>query len=179
MAESAVSLVIENLVPLLVQKVKLLKGIHDEVESIRGELEFIRSFLKDADARAEREDMNNAAKTWVKLVREQAYHIEDVIDKYILHFSKKSHEQRLYFHFLQKVFHFTINLKPQHVIASNIQGINKKLEDIRKSGERYGFSAIEQGRSSNTGSLTCMTLEWHPFSLKKLRLWELSLLEPN
>ena len=156
MAESAVSLVIENLVPLLVQKVKLLKGIHDEVESIRGELEFIRSFLKDANARAEREDMNNVAKTWVKLVREKAYHIEDVIDKYILHFAKKSHERRQYFHFLQKVFHFTINLKPQRVIASNIQGINKKLEDIRKSGERYGFSAIEQGRSSNTGSLT-----WH------------------
>ena len=88
MAESAVSLVIENLVPLLVQKVKLLKGIHDEVESIRGELEFIQSFLKDADARAEREDMNNVAKTWVKLVREQAYHIEDVIDKYILCFAK-------------------------------------------------------------------------------------------
>ena len=84
MAESAVSLVIENLVPLLVQKVKLLKGIHDEVESIRGELEFIWSFLKDADARVEREDMNNVAKTWVKLVREQAYHIEDVIDNYFV-----------------------------------------------------------------------------------------------
>ncbi|XP_023894886.1 disease resistance protein RPM1-like [Quercus suber] len=156
MAESAVSLVIENLVPLLVQKVKLLKGIHDEVESIRGELEFIRSFLKDADARAEKEDMNNVAKTWVKLVREQAYHIEDVIDKYILHFAKESHERRRYFHFPQKVFHFTINLKPRRVIASNIQGINKKLEDIRKSGERYGFSAIEQGRSSNARSVT-----WH------------------
>ncbi|KAM4081837.1 hypothetical protein ACJW30_11G123000 [Castanea mollissima] len=156
MAESAVSLVIENLVPLLVQKVKLLKGIHDKVESIIVELEFIRSFLKDADARAEKEDMNNVAKTWVKLVREKAYHLEDAIDKYILHFAKKSHERRRYFHFLQKVFHFTINLKPRHVIASNIQGINKKLEDIRKSGERYGFSAIEQGRCSNTGSVT-----WH------------------
>ncbi|KAM4092095.1 hypothetical protein ACB094_06G011200 [Castanea mollissima] len=135
MAESVVSLVIENLVPLLVQKVKLLKGIHDEVESIIGELEFIRSFLKDADARAEKEDMNNVAKTCVKLVREKAYHLEDAIDKYILHFAKKSHKRRRYFHFLQKVFHFTINLKPQHVIASNIQ---------------------EQGRSSNTGSVT-----WH------------------
>ncbi|KAM4102582.1 hypothetical protein ACJW30_06G012100 [Castanea mollissima] len=133
MAESVVSLVIENLVPLLVQKVKLLK-----------------------DARAEKEDMNNVAKTWVKLVREKAYHLEDAIDKYILHFAKKSHERRRYFHFLQKVFHFTINLKPRHVIASNIQGINKKLEDIRKSDERYGFSATEQGRSSNTGSVT-----WH------------------
>ncbi|KAL0000477.1 hypothetical protein SO802_014258 [Lithocarpus litseifolius] len=156
MAESAVSLVIENLVPLLVQKAKSLKGIHEEVESIRGELEFIRSFLKDADSRAEKKDMNNVAKTWVKLVREKAYLIEDAIDKYTLHFAKKSHERRRYFHFLQKVFHFTINLKPRHVIASNIQGISKKLEDIRKRGERYGFSAIEQGRSSNTGSVT-----WH------------------
>uniref|UniRef100_A0A7N2M7B0 NB-ARC domain-containing protein n=1 Tax=Quercus lobata TaxID=97700 RepID=A0A7N2M7B0_QUELO len=69
MAESAVSLVIKNLSPLLVQEAGLLMGIRDEVESIKG--------------------------------------------------------------------------------------INKKLEDIRKHVERYGFNAIEQGRSSNAN------VTWH------------------
>ena len=148
MAESAASLVIQNLLPLLITEAKLLKGFHEEVTSIKREMEMIQSFLKDADIRAEKDDMSNVAKTLVKQVREEAYHIEDVIDEYILHFAKQHHGQKHCFYFLQKVFHFTINLKAQHVIASEIQGINMRLKDIQKSGERYGFNAIEQGRSS-------------------------------
>ncbi|KAL4618522.1 hypothetical protein ACB092_06G016700 [Castanea dentata] len=131
MVESAVSLVIQKLISLLVQEAKLLSGIHEVVTSIRREMDMIQSFLKDADRRAEKDDMSNVPKTWVKQVREEAYHIEDVIDRYILHF---------------KVFHITMNLKARHVIASEIQSINRILKDIRKSGERYGFNAIEQGR---------------------------------
>ena len=75
MAESAVSLVIQNLIPLLVQEAKLLKGVHEEVTSLRREMEMIQSFLKDADIRAEKDGMSNVAKTWVKQVRKEAYHI--------------------------------------------------------------------------------------------------------
>ena len=149
MAESAVSLVIQNLIPLLVQEAKLLKGVHEEVTSIRREMEMIQSFLKDADTRAEKDDKSNVAKTWVKQVREEAYHMEDVIDKYLLHFAKQPHKRRQCLYFFPKIFHITINLKARHVIASEIQGINKILEDIRRSGERHGFNAIEQGSSSN------------------------------
>ena len=148
MAESAVSLVIQNLGLLLITEAKLLKGIHEEVTSIKLEMEMIQSFLEDADIRAEKDDMSNVAKTWVKQVREEAYHAKDVTDEYILHFAKQSHRQKRCFYFLHKVFHFTINLKARHEIASEIRGINKILKDIRKSGERYGFNAIEQGRSS-------------------------------
>ena len=35
MAETAVSLVIENLIPLLVQEARLLKGVHDKVAGIK------------------------------------------------------------------------------------------------------------------------------------------------
>ena len=86
MAEGAFSLVIQNLVPLLAQEAKLLKGIHEEVKNIIREMDMIQSFLKDADISAEKDHMDNVAKTWVKQVREEAYHIEDVIDEYILIF---------------------------------------------------------------------------------------------
>ncbi|GMY30895.1 disease resistance protein RPM1-like [Fagus crenata] len=149
MAETTVNLVKEYLVPLLVQEARLLKGIHEEVTSIKREMEMIQSFLKDADTKAEKDDTGSVAKTWVKQVREEAFHIEDVIDEYLLHFAKAPHRRRRSFRFLQKVFHITINLKRRHVIASEIQGINTILEDIRKRGERYGFNAIEQGRSNS------------------------------
>jgi disease resistance protein RPM1 len=149
MAETAVSLVKDYLVPSLVQEARLLKGIHEEVTSIKREMEMIQSFLKDADTKAEKDDSSNVAKTWVKQVKEEAFHIEDVIDEYLLHFAKTPHGRRRCFRFLQKVFHITINLKRRHVLASKIQDINRILEDIQKRGERYGFNAIEQGRSSS------------------------------
>ena len=149
MAESAVRLLIQNLILLLAQEATLLKGLHDKVANIKDELESIQSFLKDADARAEMGDMRNVAKTWVKQVREKAYLIEDVIDEYILHLAKHPQGQRRHFHLLLKVFHFTIKLKQRHMIASKIQDINNDLKVIRERGERYGFSSLEQGGPSN------------------------------
>ncbi|XP_075668902.1 disease resistance protein RPM1-like [Castanea sativa] len=149
MAESAISLVIENLVPLLAQEARLLEGIHDKVESIKGELEIIRSFLKDADARAEKVDMSNVEKIWVKQVSEEAYHIEDVIDEYILYCTKGLYGRSQLFHFFLKVFQFTIKLKARHVIASRIQDINRNLKEKREIAIRYCFNTIEQGEPSS------------------------------
>ncbi|KAH1131716.1 hypothetical protein J1N35_003094 [Gossypium stocksii] len=70
MAEVAVSLVMEKLTSLLSKDVELLRGIHEEVEDIKVELEFITCFLKEADARAVRDQDGNSingVKTWVKL----------------------------------------------------------------------------------------------------------------
>ena len=54
MAETAVSIVIQHVLPLLVQEVRLRNGFQSKVTSIKGQLEIIQSFLKDADIRAEK-----------------------------------------------------------------------------------------------------------------------------
>ena len=149
MAESAVRLLIQNLIPLLAQEATLLEGIHKKVASIKGELESIQSFLKDADARATMGDMSNVAKTWIKQVREEAYHIEDVIDEYILHLAKHPQRRTQHFHSVLKIFQFTIKLKPRHMIASKIQDINNDLKALRERGERFGFNSLEQGGPSS------------------------------
>ena len=53
MAETAVGLVIDKLIPLLTEEAYLLRGVHKQVEEIRCDLEYILAFLKDADARAQ------------------------------------------------------------------------------------------------------------------------------
>ena len=157
MAESAVGLVMEILVPLLVQEARLMKGIHDKVESMKGELEMIQSFLKDADTRAEKEEMNNVLKTWVKQVREEAFQIEDVIDEYILYFVKQPYRRKQCFHFLEKAFQFTIKVKARYVIASKIQHISNNLKEKREMAVGFCFNAIDQREpSSDTGSAP-----WH------------------
>ncbi|KAB8855504.1 hypothetical protein FH972_026776 [Carpinus fangiana] len=71
---------------LLVQEAKLLNGVHREVVGISDDLESIMCFLKDVDARAKKGgDLQYGRKVWVKQMREVAFHIEDVLDEYILH----------------------------------------------------------------------------------------------
>ncbi|KAJ0102882.1 hypothetical protein Patl1_03740 [Pistacia atlantica] len=73
MAEFTVNFAIETLASLLFQETNLLRRVKKEVESIKRELEFIRSFLKNADtgAPAEEEGESNGGivSTWVKQVR--------------------------------------------------------------------------------------------------------------
>ena len=149
MAEIAVSLVIEYLVPLLVQEARLLKGIHGKVGSLKDELEIIQSFLKDADARAEIGGMSNVEKAWVKQVREEAFHIEDLVDECILHLSKGSHGRRRRLHFIQKIFQFTIKLKARHVIASKIQDMSNNLKERSQLVVTYRFNPTKQGGPSS------------------------------
>ncbi|MCI43964.1 NBS-containing resistance-like protein, partial [Trifolium medium] len=81
MAEMAVSLVLDQLIPMLTEEAKLLGGIHKEFEDIKDELEYIQAFLKDADKRVA---TTEGVKTWVRHVREAAFRIEDVIDDYLI-----------------------------------------------------------------------------------------------
>ncbi|KAL5999776.1 hypothetical protein ACLOJK_038062 [Asimina triloba] len=65
MAERAVNFLIDYMGPLLVDEVKLLKGVRGEARKIRDELESMRAFSRDADAR---EDSNESIEIWVRQV---------------------------------------------------------------------------------------------------------------
>ncbi|KAK8634155.1 hypothetical protein V6N13_014984 [Hibiscus sabdariffa] len=81
---------------------QLLRDFHTELADIKLELEFLSSFLRDADARAATEESDEGVKTWVKHVREAAYGIEDVIDGYMLSVAKHR-DQQGFKAFLQKI----------------------------------------------------------------------------
>ncbi|XP_059632319.1 disease resistance protein RPM1-like [Cornus florida] len=149
MAETAVSSVINNLVPLLTNEAKLLKGVHEEVASIKDELEYILCFLKDADVRAETAKISDGLQLWVKDIRKVSYKIEDVIDEYILHLAKPFH-QRGFITFILKVARPVIKLKRRHEIASEIQEIKTTIQEIKQRADKYNLSSLEQGSSSGT-----------------------------
>jgi disease resistance protein RPM1 len=151
MTEIVVTLVINKLVQLIAHESKLLRGVHRDVMDIRDELESIQCFLKDAD----KGDLQDGVKTWVKQVREVAYHIEDVIDEYVLHMAQHCHQQSL-IGFLHKIGHIFKKLKPRHDISTKIQDIKISFHEIKERSERYGFHFVEQGSSSNESNVT-----WH------------------
>ena len=65
MAEIVVTVVINRLLSLLADEAWLLRSVHTEVKGIKTELLYIQSFLKDADAKAEKRDTSQGVKTWV------------------------------------------------------------------------------------------------------------------
>ncbi|XP_050152697.1 disease resistance protein RPM1-like isoform X3 [Malus sylvestris] len=160
MAESVVCFVIDKLISLLITtEAKLSRDVRAEVGFLRDELESIRSFLKDADAKAaaaEGDMVTDSAKTWVKQVREAAFYIEDVIDEYLLRVTRH-HQDRGFVRFLHKVVWFLKKTKPQDEIASKIEGMRALVSEIKARHERYGLSSIDQqGQSSEE-----IVVSWH------------------
>ncbi|VVA18247.1 PREDICTED: disease resistance [Prunus dulcis] len=143
MAETAVNIVIEKLVPLLREEGNLLRGIHDDVTSIKDLLESMTSFLKDADAKAERPNMSIGVKTWVKQTREMATHIEDVIDEYLRRVAHRRNK-RGFTGFFLKTCHFVRGLCARHEIASEIQLVKQRVLQIQQTSEAYRFISTEQ-----------------------------------
>ncbi|XP_027343740.1 disease resistance protein RPM1-like [Abrus precatorius] len=156
MAEMAVSLAVDQLLPLLREEANLLKGIHKEFADIKDELESIQAFLKDADRRAvaEGENTDEGVKTWVKQVREAAFRIEDIIEEYLIYTGKKPHDPGCVVS-LNKIAHLIKTLIPRHRIASEIRDIKSHVRGIRERSETYSF---ERGSSSSGGS---QNVQWH------------------
>jgi disease resistance protein RPM1 len=152
MTETIVTLVINELVQLIVHESKLLRGVNQQVVVIRDELESIQCFLKYTDKGG---DLQDGVKTWVKQVREVAYHIEDVIDEYVLHMAQRLHQQS-FIAFLQQIGCLLKKIKPHHGIATKIQDIKISIRETKERAERYGFSSSDQGSSSSARNVT-----WH------------------
>lgn len=90
-------------------------------------------------------------------MREEAYHIEDVIDERILTEAKQSHGGGLISR-LQKLCCLIKDVLPQHGIASETEGIKLSLANIQRRAQNYSFTTVEQGfrnivpRDSRVGS---------------------------
>ncbi|KAI8011318.1 Disease resistance protein RPM1 [Camellia lanceoleosa] len=149
MAESAVFLLLANLAPFLQQEANLLIEVREELEYIIDEFERMTAFLRVADAM---EENDPELKVWVKQVREAAYDIGDVLELFMLHLGH--HHGAGFRGFLLKVSCFINTLKARHQIASEVQRMKSRVDDISKGHQRYHdrYGMLEQGsRSRSTG----------------------------
>ncbi|MCI16343.1 NBS-containing resistance-like protein, partial [Trifolium medium] len=145
--------VVDQLLPLLREEAKLLRGVHKEFADIKDELESIQAFLKDADKRAALAD-GEGVKTWVKQVREVAFRIEDIIDDYLIQVGQKSPDSGC----VALVCKIKTMI-PRRRIVSEIQDIKSSVREIKERSERYGFQrSLEQGSSNSRGSWNA---KWH------------------
>ncbi|XP_068315222.1 disease resistance protein RPM1-like [Pyrus communis] len=157
MAEQIVSFVIDKLIQLLITtEANLSSNARTEVGFIKDELESIRSFLKEADAKAaaaDGETGNDGVKTWVNQVREATFYIEDVIDEYLLHIIQH-HQHHGFIRFFHKIIRSVKKKRSQDGIVLKVDCIKKLVREIKDRSERYGFKSIDQrGQSSGEETL--------------------------
>lgn len=134
MAESAVSFLLDNLTPLLQNEAQLLWCVRGQVQSISDELEHIRAFLRVADAKQE---SNPGLKVWVEQVRDVAYDMEDVLDEFMYHLIYyNGHGFCSCFHWLYCIIK---SLKDRHQIASDMQGIESRVNKISEGYQRFNI----------------------------------------
>ncbi|KAI5409166.1 disease resistance protein RPM1 isoform X1 [Lathyrus oleraceus] len=148
MAEMVVSLVVDQLLPLLREEAKLLRGIHKDFADIKDELESIQAFLKDADKRAataEGDNVSEGVKIWIKQVREAAFRIENIIDDYLIQVEQQASDPRCV-----ALIHKLKTMIPRRRIASEIQDVKSYIREIKERSEIYGFQRSLEQRSSSS-----------------------------
>nr|GLL40877.1 disease resistance protein RPM1-like [Ipomoea trifida] len=145
MGDYLIEFILVNVTLLLEEKVNLLKGVKEEVEYIRDELERMIAFLGVADSM---EEKDAELKVWVKQVRDAAYDIEETLDQFVLH-QTNSCAQYGPFNFLVRLCLKISKLRARLAIASKVQSLKSRVSNISERHQRYcfKFNVPDQGSS--------------------------------
>ncbi|XP_061991265.1 putative disease resistance protein At1g50180 [Rosa rugosa] len=145
MAEAVVSFVVERLGDFIIQEGKFLYGVSDQVELAQTELQLMKGFLKDADAR---QGDNETVRICVAKIREAAYDLEDVIEIYALKVACKREGG------IKSVLkRFGCMLKEGvdlHKIGAEIGVITTNISNLRSSLQTYNIRVLRESTEGVT-----------------------------
>ncbi|KAM7258282.1 hypothetical protein ACFE04_014023 [Oxalis oulophora] len=153
MAESAVIYVLEKIATIFFENdLRLVRETGGGVVYLRGELERMTAFLKDADSL---EDADEEIKVWVKQIRDVAHDIEDLLDEFLFlqaHDNDHAADVNWLKGVCRKLSCCVKNWKARCRVASEIQAINARIRDIGEGHHRLGkkfATYFEQSLASN------------------------------
>ncbi|KAJ4788911.1 Disease resistance protein RPP8 [Rhynchospora pubera] len=162
MAEAIVSFVAEKLEEFIRKEAKLWGGIKSQVQRMQNELMFIRRYVASADSKRRKgDDESKLVELWLNQLRDVAYRIEDAIDIFYIEL-EDSHPQVENTHSQQKkccyylsckfknLCHKAIKVPGLHKLDTELAEIQKELEDIFISKDKYGLTPLidQAGRGS-------------------------------
>ncbi|BFG35414.1 hypothetical protein CerSpe_216880 [Prunus speciosa] len=139
---------IDKFVAILESEAAFIAGVGDQVDEIKGELEFMKAFLADADG-------GNKAHTqveevWIRSVRDLANDVENIIDEFMYHV----YEQQIgggFARWIHKTIHFPKHLWYKRKIANKLQKIAMAIRAITERNQRYGGGgAAVEGKSTSS-----------------------------
>ncbi|XP_058182918.1 disease resistance protein RPP13-like [Rhododendron vialii] len=152
MVDSVVSFVVDRLGDILIEQVVFFRGVRDDVEWLRGQLQYMLCFLKDAE---EKQDIDNRMHKWIKDIRDVAYEAEDIMDNFILKVEAGTPKKMGLKDCFEK--YFCICSKHASLIQqANLYGIGQeinklktKLTQIEQSRVTFGIRSIDDTREGS------------------------------
>ncbi|KAK6946370.1 NB-ARC [Dillenia turbinata] len=141
--QSVVSNVLGRISDQLINEVKFLQGVADQVRSLEDELKWVQSFLRYADASYDRGD--ERLHTWVADFREIAYDAEDAIDTYIFRVAFINNRRGSFRGFLKRLTGIFKEIKYTYQVGLQIKSINGRIADIRNRLPTYGITTSMGG----------------------------------
>ena len=134
MADSVVSFLLGNLTQLLIQESKLLRGVEDQVRSLKNELFLINLFLQNTEGKRH----DKLVKEVVSQIRDVAYEAEGVIDTYIVTVTEHRRRSKL-----RKLIHSFDRAITFHEVASKIESIKIINKEVNDNRSKYGIEIAE------------------------------------
>ncbi|KAL1218253.1 putative disease resistance protein [Cardamine amara subsp. amara] len=122
MAESLLSFGVEKLWDLLVRETDRLKGVDEQLTELKSDLELLRLFLKDADAKRH---ANPSVRNWVEEIKEVVFDAEDIIETFLLkeELSKTSGIKK-------RMRRLSCIIVYRRELALDIRGISKRISKV-------------------------------------------------
>ncbi|XP_042477169.1 putative disease resistance protein At1g50180 [Macadamia integrifolia] len=140
MAEGAVSSLICKLGSLLLEEANFLGGVKTQIRSLHDELEWINSFLRDAD---EKSRSNRRVNLWVSQVKNLAFDAEDIIDLYKLQIVRQRQRNIVKRFMGSRKYLFTL-----HKFGNQVEDIKRRIGEISANRSKYGIETLETGETS-------------------------------
>ncbi|PIA38241.1 hypothetical protein AQUCO_02800129v1, partial [Aquilegia coerulea] len=151
MAEALVSIVVEKLGGLLLQKITFLRGVRGKFEGLQNELKNIIGFLKAADSM---HNQDPHIRVWVADVRDIAYDVEDIIDAFLLKEGEGSTSNNV----LKRYAHMPKKLLNFDNFGKEIDDIFAKIKEISDRRKRYKITSDVQKEGTISSPATTMLL---------------------
>ncbi|EMS68341.1 Putative disease resistance RPP13-like protein 3 [Triticum urartu] len=128
-----------KLTGLLADECARLKGVRREIRSLRSELTCMHGAVQKCTTL----DPDVQGKAWISLLRELAYDIEDVIDKFIHQLGNEGHQHQGGFkEFFRKTARRLKTLGSRRGIANQINDLKIRLEQVKELKSSYKLDDI-------------------------------------
>ncbi|CAL4990835.1 unnamed protein product [Urochloa decumbens] len=134
----ALGSVIRKLGELLQAEYKLHKGLSEQIESLKHELESAQMALRKV-GEVLPEQLDLQVRLWACEVREASYDMEDILDIFLVEVAAPADEKkdRLLRRLKKNIADLFNKTKAHHTIAGAIEDMKKRLQEVKDRRDRY------------------------------------------
>ncbi|XP_006300757.2 probable disease resistance protein At1g59620 [Capsella rubella] len=135
MAETLLSFGVQKLWDLLVRESDRFQGVEEQLSELKRDLNLLRSFLRDADAK---KHASETVRNFLEEIKEIVFDTEDIIETFLLKEELRKTSSGL----KNTVRRFSCIIWDRREIASDIRSISKRISKVICDMEKFGVQPM-------------------------------------